>query len=120
MNDPHELSNALCGFYGTEGYFFNPVYKWMQYTDGVKFFAENAANGAYWLLDIIGTELKSLTEKEDFLNIEFVSLDNKGTIKVDDGNENPLYEKTIEYTDCPAGKWQFYLVTNILMLPSEY
>lgn len=120
MNNSSELRSSLTQFYGTEQYYFNPLYRWMKYTDGVKFFAENAANGAYWLLDIIGTELKALTKKEDFLNIVFNSANNQGVITVDDGNDNILYTRNIEYTDCPEGEWKFYLTGDVLMLPTEY
>lgn len=119
MKDPAALRHALAIFTGTEGYYFNP-FRWMKYTDGVKFFAENAGNGAYWLLDILGTEMRPLTEKEEFLHIEFVVEDGHGTIHVDDGNDNELYGKNIDYTDCPEGKWEFYLTDNVLLLPSEY
>lgn len=115
-----ELKDGLVNFYGTENYHFNPLYPWLKYTDGAKFFAENAGGGAYWFLDIIGTELRELTRKEDFLNIVLTSWDNKARILVDDGNDNALYSRDIDYTDCPAGSWQFYLVNDVLMLPSEY
>ena len=31
-----------------------------------------------------------------------------------------VYERAIDYTDCPEGVWKFYFIGNILMLPQEY
>lgn len=120
MTNPDELRAALSNFTGTEQYYFNHMYKWLNYTDGVKFFAENAGNGAYWLLDIIGTELMELAVIEDFLHIEFSSANDRGVINVGDGNGKILYTRNIDYTDCPYGNWEFYLTNGVLLLPSEY
>jgi hypothetical protein len=110
----------LTQFYGSEKVYFNPLYKWLNYTDGVKYFLENAGGGAYWLLDIIGTELHALSRKEQFLSIKMTVADNEADITVTDGNDGKLYSRHIEYTDCPAGQWDFFLTNNVLMLPSEY
>lgn len=120
MQATQSFKNSLAQFYGTEQYYFNPLYKWMRYTDGVKYFAENAGNGAYWLLDIIGTELHQLTKTHDFINIEFNVTANSGKISADDGNDHRIYQKRIDYTDCPEGNYRFYLTDNVLMLDSEY
>ena len=120
MKNPLELAHALAHYYGTEGYFFNPLYRWMKYTDGVKFFADNAGNGFYWGLDIIGTELRQLAKVEEFLSIKLIVSDDRAVLAVDDGNDNLLYTKHIQYTDCPEGIWKFYLINDVLMLPSEY
>lgn len=119
MKDATELQNALNNFTGTEEWHYNPLYKWMVYTDGVKFFAENAGNGAYWLLDILGTELRELAKKEDFLHIALF-VGSTAAITVDDGNHNILWSKGLDWTDCPKGKWEFYLTNEVLLLPSEY
>lgn len=121
MNNFIELKSTLASFYGTEGYHFNPLYKWMKYTDGVKFFAENAGNGAYWFLDILGTELRELAKKEAFLSIVLHVQGSNALIAADDGNGNGyLYTRDIDYTDCPEGVWKFYLVDGVLMLTTEY
>jgi hypothetical protein len=92
----------------------------MLYTDGVQFFAENAGGGAYWFLDIVATEVFRLQEKEAFLHIVLKAQDHKALIKADDGNGNVIWDKEIEFTDCPTGEWRFYLTDNVLMVPSEY
>ena len=119
MNET-ELNAALANCYGTENYYKNPLYSWMNYTDGVKTFAEYAGGGAYWFLDIIGTELRELALKEEFINITLRSNLEKGRIFADDGNGKALYSKLIDYTDCPAGVYHFFLTNNVLMLTSEY
>jgi hypothetical protein len=114
-----ELESNLHQFYGTETWYRNPLYPRMHYTDGVKFFAENAGNGAYWFLDIVGTEIHSLQRFEEFINIVLKSDGHRAEILGDDGNGNPLYIREIPLTDCPAGEWQFFLENDVLCLPSE-
>lgn len=120
MNNTQDLEAALAGFIGTESYTYNPLYKWLMYTDGVQAFAKHAGNGAYWFLDIIGTELHKLANREEFLSI---ALDVKGSaavITVDDGNGKVLWSKQISFTDCPEGEWKFFLSHHVLMLAQEY
>lgn len=122
MKDPAELSAHLSNFIGTDTYHYNPLYSWLKYTDGVRAFANHAGGGAYWFLDIIGTELRPLTDKEDFLSIRlFVLPDGLATASATDGNnDKKLWEKWLDYSDCPPGEWKFFLQYGVLMLSSEY
>ena len=121
MNDTIDLQSSLGQFIGTEQYHFNPLYRWLRYTDGVKYFAENAGGGAYWFLDIIGTELVSLARSQDFLTVDLkVHANESCDIVVTDGNDNELWRRLIGWTDCPVGDWRFFLQNNVLMLTSEY
>lgn len=120
MDNAQQLSSSLYNFIGTEQYHYNPLYRWLRYTDGVKFFAENAGGGAYWLLDIIGTEMRPLTEQFPFMSITFLVKDGNGMINVTDGNDHQVYERLIDWTDCPDGEWRFFLTDSVLMLTSEY
>lgn len=118
-----DLKSELAQFTGTENLYFNPLYRNLRYTDGVKCFTERA--GAYWMLDIIGTEFHPKTTGENpkwdyFLSITMGVKDSKAKIKVTDGNETTFAAKEISYTDCPEGEWNFYLTDNVLLLPSEY
>jgi hypothetical protein len=119
--DGSKLRADLDNFTGTEQYHRQPLYRNMLYTDGVEYFCENAGNGAYWFLDIIGTEVHAIQRKgEEFLNIVLlVTADEQAAIKVDDGNGRELFLRTIDWTDCPAGEWQFFLENDVLCLPSE-
>lgn len=113
-----QLRTELAQYYGTEHYYKHQLSKSMVYTDGARAFAQLAE--AYWLLDIIATEIAPLLKTEDFLSIEVMVAKDKARIHVDDGNQAMLYKKSISYTDCPAGEWMFFLTNNVLMLPSEY
>lgn len=119
----NNLENELQQFTGTEQWYYNPLYPNMKYTDGVKYFAEKA--GAYWFLDITGTEYHPKTtgdnpEWDYFLSIVMTVENEQAIIKVTDGNDKVFVLHGIEYTDCPTGTWKFYLTDNVLLLPSEY
>lgn len=110
------LQTELQQFTGTSCYYKHPF--GLKYTDGIQYMAETC--GAYWFLDIISTELLALNKTEPFISINLHVADNKGTIKADDGNENPLWERELEYTDFPEGEFRFYLIDGVALLPSEY
>ena len=121
-----EITNKLdlSQFTGTENYYmtnrmFAPD---MVHTDGVQYFAETA--GCYWFLDIVATEIYPLLKKEPFISIKLIVGSNKSdtdaVIVATDGDENVIFRKLIEHTDCPIGVYQFFLTDNVLMLTSEY
>lgn len=108
-------------FIGTEQYYVNPLYRWMRYTDGVKYFVSNAGGGAYWLLDIIGTEFKELYDHRGFLTIILrVNANESCDLVVEDGDGTELRTRRISFTDCPLGVYRFFLYGDVLMLASEY
>ena len=119
--DTIDFQSSLAQFIGTTQYYFNPLYPWLKYTDGVQYFAENAGGGAYWFLDIVGTELHQYARRLKFLTVDLtVNQGQTAKIVVTDGNDHELFEKLIEWTDCPAGTWRFFLQQGVLMLTSEY
>lgn len=126
MNDAGELRHHLCQYTGTEHYYFNPINRSIHYTDGVKFFFENAGNGAYWLLDILITqpEILNALKQEGFLHVTLtVTPASTAVLMVANGSgeyATVYYRREIEYTDCPAGEWRLYLIDNVILLPSEY
>lgn len=117
-----DLTNELSIFTGTEHWYRHPFGKGCTYTDGVKHFAEAA--GAYWFLDIVFTELVPLMRAEGFLVITMTVANGQASIVATDGNgddgEHVKWQRQISYTDCPPGKWQFFFVDDVLLLPSEY
>jgi len=123
MKDSNELAHALRNFTGTETWWRHNLSRNMTYTDGVKFFAENANNGAYWFLDIVATEIFPLQRNEEFINIMLYVKDSKAVIEADDGDRGSgrvvLFRREIDYTDCPEGEWRFWLTNNVMLLPSE-
>ena len=124
----------LSMFAGTEGYMrynmpLTPKDQQMLLTDGAHYFAENCGGGAYWLMDIIQTEVVPLlTEENYFISIKMDVLQGENnkvaTIVADDGNDNLLWSRDIGFTDADIGTWKFYLIDDgqqkVLMLPSEY
>lgn len=109
----------LDNFYGTENYFFNPLFKNWRYTDGVKFVSDN---GAAWLVtDILAhLMLNKKVKNEEFLAISFkVNPDKTGTLLFDDGNDKVLLRHDYDFTDLPFDL-KFYATNNVLMLSSEY
>lgn len=123
MNDEAELLCALNQHTGTNRYFRHPFNRSCTYTEGVKAFAEQAGNGAYWLLDILMTEPAILrTMRADgFLIIELIVVGHGATLTAKtDTHEPPIYRRAIDTTDCPQGTWSFYFSRDVLMLPSEY
>lgn len=116
--ETQNLVAELRNFTGTEQYYVNPLYRWMKYTDGVKYFATKA--GAYWFLDVVGTELRDLASKEEFMTVDFIVRDGKGDILVTDGNDTVLWKRKTIVTDCPTGTYRFFLQHNVFMINSEY
>ena len=124
----------LSMFTRTEGYIrynmpVTPKDQQMLLTDGAHYFAENCGGGAYWLMDIIQTEVVPLlTEENYFIVIKMDVLQGENnkvaTIVADDGNDNLLWSRDIGFTDADIGTWKFYLIDDgqqkVLMLPSEY
>ncbi len=117
--DSSKLKQNLAQFTGTENY-YRHVMSRMKYTDGVQFFAENAGGGAYWFLDIVGTELMEIQQSQPFISIKLSAQECKADICATDGNDTPLYMRHIAFTDCPDGEWEFYLIDEIMLLTREY
>ena len=114
---------------GTDGFHFNPLYRWMEYSDGVQ---EVAETGCYWLLDILGTELRvklrALNIPYVMLNVSVVTKDGKAKITATTATTGddvpPIYTKKIGYTDMPNCKWDMLLTyeddKGRLILVTEY
>lgn len=115
-----ELQEGLAQYYGTEQWYRHNLVQAMLYTDGVKFFCENAGGGCFWWLDIIATEVFQLLKAEDFISVTIKSDGNQAQLYADDGNDNVIWNRHIDSTDCPEGEWKFFLTDNVLMIPSEY
>jgi len=112
------LESALMQFIGTENWYQHPLIPAMTYTDGVKYFAEQTES--YWLLDIIATEHFPMLKEQPFLFITVESQNGSCTIVVTDGNGNELKSKHVTFTTLIEGTWKFYLLDDVLLLPSEY
>lgn len=118
--------NDLHQFTGTAQYFkhaFNPKFV---YTDGVRHFAREAGGGAYWFLDIMATEVHALHNKKEeyFLSVKMTVREHKAVIIATDGNDTVLWHRDLEYTDCPEGVWEFFMIydgeQSVILVTSEY
>lgn len=120
--DSDGLQALLVQCHGTEHWYRHWLAKEMLYTDGVECFAEHGGGqGAYWFVDIVATEYWPLLRKHAFLHIVLsVTADATAQIKVDDGNDKILAEKSLDFTDMQPGDWHFYLTDNVLLLRTEY
>ncbi|CAB4121823.1 hypothetical protein UFOVP26_32 [uncultured Caudovirales phage] len=118
--DALELKGTLSQYTGTEQWYRHFFNKNFLYTDGVKHFAENAGNGAYWFLDIMATEFTKLQAENPFMSVHLNVQGSEAVLELTDGNDGILAGKRIEFTDCPEGNWNFYLIDNVMLLPSEY
>lgn len=119
ITDPDELAGHLADFIGTGSYYSNKL-TGATYTDGVQFFAEAA--GAYWLLDIIATEVQAAAKEnnERFVCVRAVATNGKARLTADDGDGNVFWKKGIDMTDLPEGTWPIWLIDGVMLLPSEY
>lgn len=68
-NNLNNFHSSLNEFVGTEQYYFSQPFKNVHYTEGVKYFIDNAGNGANWFLIIVATEIIPIL-KDDFFFIE--------------------------------------------------
>jgi hypothetical protein len=117
----HKLDPVVLGqFTGTEQWFRHGLARNVLYTEGVQYVAETA--GAYWLLDEIAFgQHRPKIRREEFQVWKLVVAEN-GTAKlfVEDGNDNKVWSKRIDYTDFPEGGITLWFTGGTILLPSEY
>ena len=115
-----DLINGLDHFYGSEIFYYQPMYSQYRYTEGVKYLAENA--GAYWLLDYIFSNQSEPSIKAEEFQVWEIALgnDSNAVIRVEDGNKNKVKHFDLTFTDFPLDKYSLWFVNGTLLLPSEY
>lgn len=121
-NETAELQNIMAQCYGTEQYYRETLLSYL-YTDGVKTFAMNAGNGAFWFLQEVNgmiVDNKIRQSGDDLTTIHLKVNGGKADIIME--NDDKKYTKHISYTDCPDGDWVFYYFTssNVLIWNGEY
>jgi len=116
-----ELHRQLAHFTGTEAY--HRTHPGLLATDGAKYLADEA--GAYWLLDIIWSVLRKITD--DFAVLELTVQDNRrAVVVIHDGREpeTTYHRQEIAWTDFPLASVKLYIQENgadrVVMLRSEY
>ena len=112
---------ALGQFTGSESWYRHGINRAVLFTDGAKYVADQA--GAYWLLDeiaIIQPHDARLRGEEFQVWKLAVNADQTGALTCEDGSDNVVYTKQIEYTDFPREGITLYFTNNTILLPSEY
>ena len=113
-----EKISELVYFTGTEQYYKG----WLgvKWTDGVYYVYLDIAG---WLI----TDICSYMVEEKIKNISFqvwtikVDDDKAAVLTMTDGNENEYARQEYTHVDLPAGtELKFYIIDNIMLLPSEY
>lgn len=131
----NELKSVMNGYYGgSEGRTRHWANRKLVYTDGVKAVAD--AVGAYWLLDIIATEVAPLSlnmwefdsEHTTFFKM-VVGADSTAKLWLErDIGEPKLWERDLDFTTFPEGEWMFYLMMDaflddkpvlVMLIPQE-
>jgi hypothetical protein len=117
-----QLQNELPNFTGTETWFRHWLRKDITYTEGVQFLAQNAGNGCYWLIDeIVFAQTDRKVKAEEFQVWRLrVQMDKSAKLSCEDGNDNEVYAKIIDFTDFPMEEVTLYFTNNVIHLPSEY
>lgn len=121
MATPDELKALLNeSRNGSNGYFRHPLARRFIYTDGVEEMAELC--GAYWLLDVIGTEMvEALLNRyhDDYTSsglIEVTVIGNHCKLELTIADDEPgIWQREVEYTDFPPGHWVFKLGVDTLI-----
>lgn len=115
-----QLERELSQFTGTEKYYFNPLYRRYNYTDGVRYLAEKG--NAYWLIDFILSNQHTAKIRAEEFQVWTITLKNEGgaIISVEDGNKNVISTFNLDFTDFPLQEYSLWLVGQTLILPSEY
>jgi len=107
-------------FIGSEEWYRHSLMRNILFTQGAKYVADTA--GAYWLLDEIATsQLMPEIHAEEFQVWKLKVLPgDQADLVVEDGNDNVVFQKHIEYTDFPEPGIDLWFQNNTIFLPSEY
>lgn len=119
-----ELHSELNNFYGSMAYYKANIFSNIVITEGVRYFCDICE--CYWLLDeAIIYALRELSKKYSFLIVEFKVTNKRGTTYIEvkeDSNTELLFRRRTKdlLNKIPIGEYKFYLIDNVMLLPSEY
>ena len=119
-----ELHSELNNFYGSMAYYKANIFSNIVITEGVRYFCDICE--CYWLLDeAIIYALRELSKKYSFLIVEFKVTNKRGTTYIEvkeDSNTELLFKRRTKdlLNKIPMGEYKFYLIDNVMLLPSEY
>jgi hypothetical protein len=114
------LEIELANFIGSENYFKHSIGNF-NYTDGIKFLADQAQ--CYWLLDVVGScqHLKKV-KHVPFQRWELMVNEDKSAVATmkEDSDMPVIIKQEIPFTDFPLSHIKLYLTDDVLLLPTEY
>lgn len=111
----------LAQFTGSEHWYRHGLVPKVLFTDGAKYVAD--AGGAYWLLDEIafGQYLPAVAAEEfQHWKLTVNLRTHSAVLTCDDGNDQIVFTKEIEFTDFPLEEIRFFFTNQVILLPSEY
>jgi hypothetical protein len=111
----------LAQFTGSENWYRHGINRNVVYTDGAQHVAEHGR--AHWLSrrDRDHSALQQGSRRRGISGVEtHRGSDRSATLSCDDGNDNIVFTKRIEYTDFPLDEITLYFANNVIHLPSEY
>lgn len=113
----NELTTVMDNFYGgSDGRYRHMFNRRFIYTEGVKAVFEAA--GAYWLGDIVATEVapiclqrwESQESHMHFLRVRVAADKPVGDVWLEEDSDQPvLWQRHLDFTTFPEGDWTFYL-----------
>jgi hypothetical protein len=118
---PFLSAEVMSQFTGSEHWYRFGIVPDITCTDGAKYVADTA--GAYWLLDEIALaqRFEKAVAAEEFQVWKLaVKDDDSATLICEDGNDNVVFTKTIEFTDFPKEGVTLWFANNVIYLPSEH
>lgn len=116
----HDFLGDLNQFTGSETWHRHGLNRDVLFTDGAKFVADRG--GAYWLLDEIALaqRFEAAVKAEGFQAWKLTVAGSSATLTCEDGNDRPVFTKTIEFTDFPEPGVTLWFTDGVILLPSEY
>ncbi len=121
MSHPSITKADLAQFTGSEQWYRHRLVRKVLYTEGVQYVAEHAS--AYWLINEIafGQCIPAIAAQEfQHWKLTVNLAKQSAVLTCNDGEDNIVASKKIEYTDFPLDEIRFYFIDNVILLRSEY
>jgi len=112
-----QIKNDLLQFNGTNQYFYHPLFKGINYTDGIRYVMNELT--ANWLIIDSLANLTLLKKHHEFIVIKLMVENSKGVLTFDDGDGNVIKTVEYSYTDFPLEAINFFYENGVLYLPNE-
>ncbi|MDQ3111770.1 MAG: hypothetical protein M3R17_17920 [Bacteroidota bacterium] len=115
------FETQLKNFHGTEQYHKHSLANGfiIVLTDGASYLREEAP--CYWLFDFIAAyQTHKDLRGQRFQVWKLEKKNSSWEFSCEDGNENQLYSRKIEFSDFPLDAVTIWFVDGVAMLPSEY